>query len=217
MVIGSVASIYRRLQVHSLSAQSPAAGDPVDTVSLGQQALAYVQSLDLTSTTRGYLPSEAQKEADARLTQVRQAASTGTTAWEAIQRSAAAAEEHRAGNCGEMADLAYRELKNRGVDNLASVTAESRNRFYGIPKANHGFVVAGLAPDADLARPETWGDQAIVVDPFHDFCGPAEEGLAKVRAYMERCGCEQFSLQDSVVKGRGEQDELAWNNLRTRL
>ncbi len=60
------------------------------------------------------------------------------------------------GNCEENSNIVYYILKNAGVP----------KDFRMISTGKHQFTVWGLAPGADISNPDTWGPNAIVVDPW---------------------------------------------------
>jgi hypothetical protein len=77
-----------------------------------------------------------------------------------LVRVAAIAESAGCGNCGEQAALAfvhlYRELKVRPVHMMS--------RTGGV---DHAFVVIGRAAGSKDGDYKTWGDAAVVCDPWH--------------------------------------------------
>jgi len=60
------------------------------------------------------------------------------------------------GNCEENSNIVYYILKKAGVP----------KDFRQITTGKHQFTVWGLAPGADIGNPDTWGSNAIVVDPW---------------------------------------------------
>ncbi len=75
------------------------------------------------------------------------------------------AKEHKIGNCGEHSAIAYTYLKNeknlRKLDYLALVNGD------------HAFVVIGRKPGSDVTDPTTWGDAAVVCEPWGKTYYPA--------------------------------------------
>jgi hypothetical protein len=78
-----------------------------------------------------------------------------TLGW--IRASAAKAEHVGCGNCGESAALAFMHLHDRHVHPLDLMEGQN---------VDHAFVVIGRAPKGDAAEPETWGQDAVVCDPW---------------------------------------------------
>ncbi len=60
------------------------------------------------------------------------------------------------GNCEENANIVYYILKKAGIP----------KDFRMITTGKHLFTVWGLAPGADITNPDTWGPNAVVVDPW---------------------------------------------------
>lgn len=102
------------------------------------------------------------------------------------------------GNCAEQAILAAVYLhEKKNIDNFAMVAAievTNRKEFeehpikHGYNANNHVFVVIGLANNADLNKPETWGKDAVIVDPWSNTVAPAlnnddntQNGICKIK------------------------------------
>lgn len=80
-------------------------------------------------------------------------------------------------NCQECADLMLDMLHKKGVvaENLCLITLNSdKNR---VNYAEHVFTIAGLDPKADISNPETWGQNAVIVDGWAGICMKANEGI----------------------------------------
>lgn len=60
-----------------------------------------------------------------------------------------------AGNCQEMAALAFRFLQYQGVAPIEMVSMPG-----------HTFVVIGRDPASDMTRPTSWGGEAFICDPW---------------------------------------------------
>ena len=82
-------------------------------------------------------------------------------AW--IRAIAIGAETAEAGNCGEQAAVAYLYLLNRGVSDL-----DYMQRTNG----DHAFVLVGRSKPSDSTKPETWGANSIVCDPWYGVVFP---------------------------------------------
>jgi len=89
-----------------------------------------------------------------------------------IRAEAAKAETVGCGNCGEQAALAFVKLYDtygaRPIDYMA------RNN------ANHAFVVIGRKNGSKADDYTTWGDSAVICDPWHNKVYPASEVLIKM-------------------------------------
>ncbi len=68
---------------------------------------------------------------------------------------------HHHGNCGERAYILCDKLNKMGIKNHATIQIEGKENYQ-----SHVFNVIGLAPDADVTKPETWGPNAVVVDAW---------------------------------------------------
>jgi len=72
-----------------------------------------------------------------------------------------------AGNCGEQSILAFVFLKKKGVYPLELISGRTERTYYDGRPSDHGFVVIGRALNSQLTAPETWGDEAVVCDPWN--------------------------------------------------
>ena len=63
---------------------------------------------------------------------------------------------NRMGNCEENSNIVYYILKQAGVP----------KDFRQLSTGKHQFTVWGIAPGADISNPDTWGPNAIVIDPW---------------------------------------------------
>lgn len=79
----------------------------------------------------------------------------GTEVW--ITRTAAIAESTGCGNCGEQSAAAFVYLRDRGVRPLD---------FMHFINHDHAFVVLNRLKESDESKPLTWGDAAVVCDPW---------------------------------------------------
>jgi len=72
------------------------------------------------------------------------------------ETSAKWAWNNRMGNCEENSNIVYYILKQAGVP----------KDFRQLATIKHQFTVWGLVPGAELSNPDTWGPNAIVIDPW---------------------------------------------------
>ena len=91
-------------------------------------------------------------------------------AW--LKEWAAKAEHVGCGNCGEQAALAFMDLHNRFHVRPLDYMAR-RN-------ADHAFVVIGRARGSKIDDYLTWGDDAVVCDPWDNKVYAAREVLTKM-------------------------------------
>lgn len=87
----------------------------------------------------------------------------------AIQKTAAA-------NCGEQAVLVSKALEDRGVANeIISMNIYKNNSAYVVD--GHSFCVIGLDDNADIAKPDTWGSEAVIVDLWSNTVDKASKAI----------------------------------------
>lgn len=109
---------------------------------------------------------------------------------EDIKKLARLAEKSRGGNCQEQASVAYMHLINntQGVKNAAFMSVH-----------NHCFVLMNFDDNADMTDPNTWGDDAVICDPWGGM-------VCSVKQLMEQKGdCfvsgNSIPFDDSSVRG----------------
>lgn len=90
-------------------------------------------------------------------------------AW--VRSSAAIAEHVGCGNCGENAGVAFVYLYDRGVFPIDFMAATNHD---------HAFVVIGRDEGGDETRPEGWGKDAVICDPWDGKCYPASDFRASM-------------------------------------
>ena len=81
--------------------------------------------------------------------------------------------ESNHGNCGERAYIIHDKLNKMGIKNQAVIEISGNKASNG-----HVFNVIGLAPNAIKEKPETWGENAIIVDAWANKVFQPQEGLA---------------------------------------
>ncbi|ETO92365.1 Uncharacterised protein [Legionella longbeachae] len=79
------------------------------------------------------------------------------------------------GNCHELALMALDYM----IRNQPNVHAE----VYSIEGGDHAFLVIGRKIDSDPEKPETWGDEAYICDPWSNHVYPAAEYLDKTKNF----------------------------------
>ena len=85
---------------------------------------------------------------------------------------------HKAVNCGEQAFIAQDDLLNKGKK-ADVVHFDIAVKAYGDydQERQHTFAVLNLAKDADIQNPKTWGQDAIIVDPWSGLVKRACQGI----------------------------------------
>ena len=92
--------------------------------------------------------------------------------------------DENAANCGEQATLLQDVfLKNGKEAHLVGIYFYNNNNTSAAEDdvINHGFVVSGLRADADITDPKTWGNEAVVTDPWSNVVLGAREALEYFR------------------------------------
>jgi hypothetical protein len=79
------------------------------------------------------------------------------------------------GNCYEMALLA--------LDYVAHQTPSVNAEVYQILGGDHVVLVVGRKKESDRGKPETWGDETYICDPWSDSAYPASEYLSKTKNF----------------------------------
>ena len=164
-----------------------------DNRKIAKEAYAYVENLQLFSTTKDidpevfnkskYADDYSLKEFENKISRDRNWLDNrrnGKPIDEFVNITVDSAKNLRIGNCAENAILAAHYLINeKKFFNFALISTfgdvDNPNAFHKNPilysnnvnlNHDHVFVVAGLDKNADLSKPETWGDNAVILDPW---------------------------------------------------
>lgn len=89
-----------------------------------------------------------------------------------IEQLAERAERFRCGNCGELSAVAMRKLMTMHVRPLD---------YTSLSNGDHTFVVIDRLPNSRETDPLTWGDTAVVCDPWIRQAYQARELLTRMR------------------------------------
>ena len=161
-----------------------------------KEAVDYVRGLNLTSSTKmeysqpfiAYQPTEEYKQAVtdiSYLNKIRQR----KTIDEYVQITNERAPMMGVGNCSDQAILAASYLiEKKGIKNVALIacTMKGQNPLNPDATDQHVFAVVGLDKRADLKDPETWGKNAVIVDPWGNISdqvkseNPSRSGMNKL-------------------------------------
>jgi hypothetical protein len=79
-----------------------------------------------------------------------------------MEKSAAAAEAYGCGNCGEQSAIAFVFLRRQKTFPLD---------WMEVNDYQHAFVIIGRRRGSDVTDYRTWGDEAVVCDPWRDVVG----------------------------------------------
>lgn len=80
-------------------------------------------------------------------------------------------------NCGEQAILVSKRLDNRGINNKIIQMDICRDGKGHYVTGGHSFCLVGASPDMNVRSPETWGEDAVVVDMWSGIVKKATEAL----------------------------------------
>ncbi len=84
----------------------------------------------------------------------------------------------RAANCGEQSSILLSIFEqNKLSAKKISIDYEVYKDFELIYSTDHSFIVSGMAKGADTKKPSTWGNNAVIVDPWSNVILEAKEGL----------------------------------------
>jgi hypothetical protein len=76
-----------------------------------------------------------------------------------LEKSAAAAEQFGCGNCGEQSAIAFVYLRRQKTFPLD---------WMEVNDYEHAFVIIGRKRGSDTTDARTWGDEAVICDPWRD-------------------------------------------------
>lgn len=133
-----------------------------DNLDHAQEALSYTLNQNIAASNKYRGISEGARStlalapnAVARI--VSGNALSGIDSVESAESAASVARTMGYGNCQEQACVAAVRLKEKGVQNVEVMG-----------KPNHAFVVIGRDPNSDPSNPSTWGNKAVVCDPWYE-------------------------------------------------
>lgn len=89
-----------------------------------------------------------------------------------------------AANCYEQAVLVGQYLSESGVPNeLVTMSVYKKNNSY--PSDLHAFCLIGLDKGANLMKPDTWGPDSVVVDPWSNTVQKASKAIKQFANMMK--------------------------------
>lgn len=94
-----------------------------------------------------------------------------------FEQSIANCKKFSIGNCHELALMALHYM----IEEQPDINAE----VYHIEGGDHAFLVVGRKIDSDPHRPDTWGDEAYICDPWSNNVYPANEYLTKTKNFFQ--------------------------------
>lgn len=87
----------------------------------------------------------------------------------------ACSKKYSLGNCNELAFMA--------LHYLASKYPDYRSEVFSLSAGNHVFVVIGREVNSEIADIATWGENAMICDPWANTVFPASEYLTRLKGY----------------------------------
>lgn len=92
-----------------------------------------------------------------------------------------AIKKYNVADCGHRTDVVIGSLNKdgRNAQKIEMIVLDSA----GKQKANHLFPVMGMKKGANIDKPETWGDNAVIVDAWANFVMKAQEGLDYIKQF----------------------------------
>lgn len=82
------------------------------------------------------------------------------------------------GNCNELSELA--------LDYIAHYVPHVNAEVFQLVGGNHVVLVVGRQKGSDPKKPETWGRDAYICDPWSDDVYPASEYLSRTQNYYQK-------------------------------
>ena len=96
------------------------------------------------------------------------------------------------GNCGEQASMAFFYLCERHVQSL---------ELMFINNGDHAFVVLGRKSDSNISDYTTWGEHAVVCDPWANRYYPASDLQFQLNDLLTEAGCSGFNpISQTIVR-----------------
>ena len=87
-------------------------------------------------------------------------------------------QQYNHANCGERAYYLHNEMNKKGINNtiieIGGNTSEN----------SHVFNVIGLDKNADINNPETWGENALVIDVWANKLLPPKDAIAYYKEFL---------------------------------
>lgn len=88
--------------------------------------------------------------------------------------------KHNLANCGEMTLIIQDKMLKKGIE-CHLISAEVKNKTQERWFSDHVFLATNLKPKANLSKPKTWGNKAVIIDPWLKECSPASKILRKYK------------------------------------
>lgn len=100
--------------------------------------------------------------------------------------------KYNVADCGHRSDVVIGSLNPHGrtAQKIEMVVLDSA----GNQKSNHIFPVMAMKKDANINKPETWGDNAVIIDAWANIVMKAEEGINYLKKFVN------FTPQNEQVK-----------------
>ncbi len=202
-------------------------------VRLAKEAVAYVQSMKLKSSTAMehnnplimYMPSAAYKDVVSDISYLNNRRQR-LTIDEYVEATKELVPALGVGNCSDQAILAASYLiEQKGLENVALVAVSMPGQNPLDPKAidQHVFTVIGMDKHANIKEPETWGENAVVVDPWGDIAAPVfsknpgASGITKLYSVFRTKYMDFDNYSKYIDPNHDKKTPYNWENYRKRL
>lgn len=93
-------------------------------------------------------------------------------------KSIECSKKYSIGNCNELSELA--------LDYIAHYAPHINAEVFQLVGGNHVVLVVGRQKGSDPKKPETWGKDAYICDPWSDDVYPASEYLSRTKNYYQK-------------------------------
>lgn len=101
-------------------------------------------------------------------------------------------------NCGEMSAIIQNKMLKKDIE-CHQVSMFIKNDKQKRDFIDHAFLIINLNPKSKLKNPKTWGNKAVIIDPWFKECAPAIEMISKYKMFfkLDENNREKFVFRDS--------------------
>ncbi len=90
--------------------------------------------------------------------------------------------KHKGANCRELVELMRYRLLEKGIDcHRVALSIKSKDYTKTRMASDHVFLVVNMKQGANFEKPATWGNKAIIVDPWTQSVYRASEGVERLK------------------------------------
>ncbi len=198
-------------------------------VRLAKEAVNYVKDMHLKSSTRmeldnpyiAYHKTEEYKDVESAISRINNMRNRNPKQY--IEITTERVPKMGVGNCLDQAILAANYLiEQKNVKNVALIacTMKGQNPMDPNDTDQHVFAVIGLDLSANLRDPDTWGKNAVIVDPWGNISdtvknsNPSKSGLNKLYALFRTKLMTFNNCVKDVDPLDNDTSEYNWENYR---